>query len=437
MVEFNNKNVLVLGLQKSGKAAIRLLKTINTTIYITDEKIMEEIDGTTYIPYQDLLDFIDNIDIIVKSPGIPYDIPILVKAREKQVLIIGEIELAYHFIDKNKVIVAVTGTNGKTTTTSLITEILKASNIEAVSVGNIGYALSDAVLDEANCDVYVIELSSFQLLDTHFFKPHIGIILNLTEAHLDYHHTFNNYVNAKMNLLKQLTSDSIVIYNADNKLIRKKMKGIRCHKYAFSLYDNIYDTYVENKAIKYNGTTIIRQEEIKLPGEHNLYNVLAAITCAKVFYIENKIIKNTVANFESLPHRIQFVRKVNGVTYYNDSKSTNPESTICALNAFTEPVILLLGGYERNQDFTEIIKHQNSKIIITFGQTKERIQVLARSLNKTCFVCDDLEGALNYVQNITQYGDIVLLSPASASWDQFCDYEKRGQMFIDYVNRLH
>ncbi len=438
MIEFNHKKILVLGLKKSGKAAIRLLKTLNVEIFVSDKNIhpnQEEdiFKETIFIPYEKVIDYLHELDIIVKSPGIPYDIEILRKAKNKKIQVISEIELAYHFIDKTKVIVGITGTNGKTTTTALITQILKDSNIDAVSVGNYGYSLSDAVVDQIPCDVYVVELSSFQLLDIIYFRPHIGILLNISEAHLDYHHTFDHYVNAKTNLLKQMNHDCYLIFNRDDKLVRKKSKKVKCSKYSFSLTDTRVDTYIENDRIKYNGQSIIKKDDIKILGEHNLYNVLAAITAGKVFYIENQFIENTLKNFESLPHRIQFVKKVNGVSYYNDSKSTNVKSTICALNAFHEEVVLILGGSDRKQDFTDVLKHQNIKTIITYGETKERILSRCIALNNTCFVCQDLQEAVKLTQKIKKQDDIVLFSPASASWDQFKDYEDRGNHFIDYV----
>ncbi|QVK17061.1 UDP-N-acetylmuramoyl-L-alanine--D-glutamate ligase [Mycoplasmatota bacterium] len=439
MIEFNNKKILVLGLKKSGKGAIRLLKTLNVEIFVSDEKTQVEeefLEGTQFIPYDEVIHHLPSIDIIIKSPGIPHDIDILKKAKHKKVLIISEIELAYHFIDKSKVIVAITGTNGKTTTTALITQILLDSNIEAVSVGNIGYTLSDAIVDEVSCDVFILELSSFQLLDIIHFKPHIGVILNLAEAHLDYHHTFDHYVDAKMNLVKQMKEDCYLIYNADDKIVRKKVKKIKCSKYAFSLSEIDVETYIENDVIKYNGRSIVCKDEVKLLGKHNLYNVLAAITTAKVFYIENDIIKNTIKTFESLPHRIQFVKKINGVTYYNDSKSTNVNSTLCALNSFNQPVILILGGLDRGQDFSEIINHKNTQTIITYGQTKDKIVKSSTALNKTCYVSDDLLDIINLTQKIKNDEMIVLFSPASASWDQFQDYEERGDKFIEHVNRI-
>ncbi len=441
MIEFNNKKILVLGLKKSGRSAIRLLKTLNVEIFVSDEEISVDPEdmlfkGTKSIPYKDVIKNLTNIDLIIKSPGIPYDIEILKKAKQKKVMIISEIELAYQFLDKSKVIVGITGTNGKTTTTSLITQILIDSNIDAISVGNIGYSLCEAIADEVNADVYVIELSSFQLLDVYDFKPHIGVLLNLTEAHLDYHHTFDQYVDAKMNLFKRMTSDCYAIYNGDDKLIRKRMKKVKCNKYAFSLSEIDVETYLENNLIKYNGRTIISVDEVKLPGIHNLYNVLAATTIAKVFYIENEIIKNTIQVFESLPHRIQLIKNINGLTYYNDSKSTNSKSTICAINAFHEPLILILGGYDRNQDFSDIIAHKNVETIITYGQTKDRILASTKLYHKKCFECQELSDAVLLTQSLKKEVEIVLFSPASASWDQFTDYEERGNKFIEFVNSI-
>lgn len=440
MIEFNNKRILVLGLKKSGRAAVRLLKTLNVEIFVSDKaqdvNCDELFQNTTFIPYNDVINELGKIDIIVKSPGIKSDIEILKKARNKKILIISEIELAYHYIDKSKVIVGITGTNGKTTTTKLITEILIYSNVPAVSVGNIGYSLSDAIIDNINADVFVVELSSFQLLDIIDFRPHIGVILNLAMAHLDYHNSYGEYINAKMNLFKNMKQGDFLIYNEDDSLVKKRVKKCKCNKYAFSLKNKLVDTYIDNDQIMHNGCKVLNKNDIKLIGDHNLYNILAAVSIAKVFYIEPSNIKISIQNFENLPHRIQFVKKVNNVAYYNDSKSTNVLSTICALDAFKVPVNLILGGLDRNQDFKDIITHKNVKKLIAYGETKMRIKVQANEYNKECMLRNNLVDAVKLIQEKKQDEEIVLFSPASASWDQFTDYEERGNWFIEYVESI-
>jgi len=435
MLELNNKNVLVLGLKKTGQGAIRLLRTIKTNIYISDMKLDLQIAGTTTIVYTELKKYLDNIDIIVKSPGISQNVEIIQYARRKKIIIISEIELAYHFIDKNKVIVGITGTNGKTTTTSLITEILKKSNITSVSCGNIGNTFSDCILDYKDCDVFVLELSSFQLEDIIHFKPHICILLNLDKAHLDYHKTFHNYLRAKLKLFKNISNDTILIYNEDDKLVKKKLRKYKCQKYNYSL-ENKSDVYLHNKEIRYNGYKIINTSEIKIIGIHNLSNILAATITAKVFYIENDIINKTLKTSVGLPHRLQFVNKVYNISYYNDSKATNPKSTLSALDSFYQPIILILGGYDRKQSFQRIIRHKNVKFVIAYGQTKERIKRNADKFKKSCVVQNNLFMAFNVAKNIAIESDIVLFSPASASWDEFINYEERGEYFIKLVNRL-
>lgn len=435
MLELANKNILVLGLKKSGQGAIRLLKTIETNIFISDLNEELQIEGTIYIPYNELKRNLNSIDIIVKSPGIPYNSEILKIARRKKIIIISEIELAYHFVDNNKVIVGITGTNGKTTTTKLITEILKASNISAISCGNIGNTFSDCILDYQNCDVYVLELSSFQLENITYFKPHICIILNLDKAHLDIHKTFKNYIKAKLNILSNISKDTILIYNKDDKLLKRKIKKYHCQKYAYSLYTK-GDVYLKKDEVRYNGYKIITKDEIKLLGRHNLSNVLAASLAAKVFYIENNIIHETLQNFHGLPHRLQFVSKVNGVSYFNDSKATNPESTLKALDSFEKNIILLLGGYDRKQKFDNIINHKKVKTVIGYGETKERIKKVAEKYQKSYIIQPNLLMAFNCAKDISIEDDIVLLSPASASFDEFSNYEARGNYFIKLVENL-
>ncbi len=440
MIEFNNKRVLVLGLKKSGRAAIRLLKKLNVKIFITDiaqEKNCEELfQNTTFIPYNDVVNELGKIDIIVKSPGIKSDIEILKKAKNKKIVIISEIELAYHYIDKSKVIVGITGTNGKTTTAKLITKILIDSNILAVAVGNYGYSFSDAILDNNDADVFVVELSSFQLLDIVHFRPHIGAILNLSVAHLDYHKSYGEYINAKMNLFKNMKYGDFLIYNVDDPLIKKRIKKFKCNKYTFSLRNRLADTFIENEQIIHSGRVVLNKTDVKLIGEHNLYNILAAVSIAKVFYIEAENIKNSIKYFENLPHRIQYVRKVNNVTYYNDSKSTNVLSTICAINVFKTPVNLIIGGLDRLQNFTDIITHKNVKTIIAYGETMARIEKLAKEYNKECLVSNNLADAITLIKGREDVEEIVLFSPASASWDQFKDYEERGNQFIECVESI-
>ncbi|MDF2698907.1 MAG: murD [Haloplasmataceae bacterium] len=440
MIEFNNKRILVLGLKNSGKAAIKLLKTLNVEIFVSDElvkkqEILKEFNNITYLDYSSL--DLDNIDIIVKSPGIKYDIKILEDARKKDILIISEIELAFHIINRKTVIVGITGTNGKTTTTTLITKILKDNNIDAYSVGNIGYSLSDAVLTHPNADVFVVELSSFQLLDIHFFKPHIALLLNISPAHLDYHHTFDNYINAKLNLVKNMGNDDFIVYNMDDEIIAKRIKKLKCQKVTFSFNSSKANAFVKNNNLIYNTKVFMNKDEIQLLGNHNLYNVLAAIDVTKVFYLENDKIANSIKTFVGLPHRIQFIKTINQVTYYNDSKSTNIESTICALDAMKKPVILILGGLDRNQDFEPIMKHKNVKSIVAYGQTKEKILKAAILFNKKCVACQDLQEVITLIYNKNEPDDIVLFSPACASWDQYKDYEERGHHFIDIVNQLN
>ena len=436
MLDLKNKNVLVLGLKKSGCGAVRLLKKINTNIFISDQKEIVRIDGTKYIPYDDIKKELNLFDIIVKSPGIPDDCDIIKAAKKRKVSVISEIELAYTFIPLTKVIVGVTGTNGKTTTTSLITQILKTGNIDAVSVGNIGYTLSDAIIDDSQSDVFVVELSSFQLMDTLYFKPHISVILNIEPNHLDYHKSYKNYLEAKLKILQNITKDSILIYNADDRMIKSKVKQLKCQKYSFSLR-NKCDAYVNDDELRYDGYSIIKQGELKLLGRHNLANVLAAILTAKAFYIENEVINTALKAFTSLPHRIQLVRKVNGVSYYNDSKATNVSSTISALNAFKQPLVLILGGYDRDQDFNKVINHPNTAIIICYGQTKIRIATLAHKANKTCFLCSNLQEAVVNATKNTKTLEIVLFSPSCASWDQYDNYEVRGEHFISLVNGIN
>jgi len=437
-MEYRNKRFMILGLKKTGLSTIRFLKTINPLkIYITDQNLKIDLSDTTYIEYDEAINYLDKIDYLVKSPGIPYDIPILEKAHVLNIPIINDIEIAYHYIEKNKKIIGITGSNGKTTTTTILERLLREANIKALSVGNIGKPLLDALQEDNNeVDVYVLELSSFQLLDIHEFNADINIFLNITSAHLDYHHTFDHYLNAKLNLIKNLHSDSIIIYNLDDEILNTCLSDVNAHKYTFSLINPEANIYIDDDMIIYNKEQIMNVHDIKLLGKHNLYNIMPCIIVGKLLNVDNKVIRSAITNFVGLPHRLEHVKTINNISFYNDSKSTNVASTLSALASFNQAVILLLGGYDRGQEFEEIIKHKKTKLVIAFGATKDRIKMIAEKENKICLACESIEETVKVAYRLAKPNDIILFSPASASWDEFPDYEVRGDYFKRIVNNL-
>jgi len=437
-MDFCHKRFLVLGLKKTGISAINFLKTLNPIkIYITDKNLKLEIPDTVYIDYEEAFICLNKIDYLIKSPGIPYDIPLLEEARKKNVTIINDIELSYPFIKNDKKIIGVTGSNGKTTTTTLIERLLSEGKIKALSAGNIGKPLLEVVTTKnSEVDVYVLELSSFQLLDLYDFKADINIFLNINLAHLDYHHSFEHYLNAKLNLVKNIDADSIIIYNYDDVSLTERLKGKQGKHFTFSLSNPDATIYINDGKIIFNNEVIMNVSDIKLLGKHNLYNIMPCIIVGKIFNITNETIRKALTSISGLPHRLEYVRTINEISFYNDSKSTNPTSTLNALAAFNKPIILLLGGYDRGQDFVEVIKHPNIKHIIAFGATNERICKETENHNVPYTKCDNLEEAVIVAYQLAKPHDIVLLSPASASWDAFSDYEERGCIYKHLINNL-
>ncbi|ERJ12847.1 UDP-N-acetylmuramoyl-L-alanine--D-glutamate ligase [Haloplasma contractile] len=437
-------NVFVLGLGKSGLATLKLLQRFNVVVFATDQKeISEEIKQNfpkvIFLDYDYSKELAVYYDLIIKSPGIKHNIPHLKKALEFNVPIITEIELAYYYlrITKNhKTIIGITGTNGKTTTTSLITRILKEADFKAKSVGNIGYCFSDAVNEENADDYYVTELSSFQLMDVIDFKPNIAVLLNISKAHIDYHDNFDDYISAKANILKNLKGYDHLVYNADDEIVCSLVRSINCIKIPFSYQDEVEGAYYYYGALYYDNKKIIHEDELKLIGKHNISNALASIAVSKVLGCHDLTIRRVLTEFTGLDHRIQFIRELNDVKYYNDSKSTNISSTLSALNAMSHKTTLLLGGLDRGQNFTEIMLNPNVNQVIAFGDTKERIQKCAAMNNISCFMVDRVVDAVLKAYEISGKHEAVLLSPACASWDQYNSYQARGADFIKSVNEL-
>ena len=442
------KKVLVIGLAKSGKAAIRLLKKLNATITVN------EFQEASKIPeYQQYLDdgiemitgshpdelFERDFDFVIKNPGINYHKPFILRLKERNIPVYTEIELAYQ-VAKKQHYIGVTGTNGKTTTVTLIDKILKGQYQHVHLAGNVGMPLCDIVLDhnllEEENHYIVIEMSNFQLLDIDTFKPNVSTIINLTPDHLDYMASLDEYYASKTNIYKNTNENDSFVVNLDDSVLTKYLKQypIPCKQTTMSL-TNHADCMIRDNAIYYQDEFIISLNDIKLVGNHNLQNIMIAICIAKKCGVKNEIINQEIASFIGVEHRIEFVREINGIKIYNDSKATNTDASIIALKAFKQPVILLMGGFDKGLDLKEMSTYNNKiKRLITFGAAGKRFKDEMYVENSICV--KNLKEATLEAINHASSGDIVLLSPSTSSFDEFSGYEQRGNVFKEIVCSL-
>ena len=437
-----NKKVFILGMAKSGYEAAKLLSKDNKVL-ITDmkEQNKQHVEdlisrGVEYVitdKPEELLD--DSYDMMVKNPGILPTHKCVQKARELNIKIINEVELAYSYLPHDIKIIGITGSNGKTTTTTLVYEFLKAAKKSVCLGGNIGYPLCSLVDKIKPENILLLEISDHQLVDMYDFKCDISALHNLSETHLDLHGTYDNYKKAKKKIFNNQIESDRAILNYDDKEVMQLTSDVKVQKKYFSVKEK-KDVYIENDIIKI-GNFELNTKDIKLKGIHNYENIMAALLIIDTLDIDLECTRDVLKNFNGVEHRIEFVREINGVTYYNDSKSTNPVATITALNTFTNPTILLLGGFERNQNFNELSDYLGHvKCIICYGETKNRIKEFADKQNIKCFAFDSLKESIQKAVEISERNDTVLLSPASASWDQYDNFETRGNEFKETIWKL-
>ncbi len=442
---YKNKKILVLGMARSGYEVSKLLSKYNNEIIVTDKKDqdirhIEELDdlGVTFIKSEDPIDLLDSsFDLVIKNPGIRYDHPLILKATELGIKVENEVEVAYHFLPKDAFIIAVTGANGKTTTTTLCYEFAKQTGRKVHLGGNIGFPLSQIVEDVKSNDVVVLEISAQQLHDCYDFKPNVSILTNLVPVHIDFFGDYENYINHKLKIFMNHTDKDIAVINKGNIDSFESTKNIKSKKIYFSSSIES-DACIKDNSIYYRNEKIINLKDIRIKGMHNYENIMCAIIATKELGIANEQIKNVLNKFVGVEHRMEFVGKVNGREFYNDSKATNVKSTEIALNAFNTPVILLLGGLDRGHSFEDLSDDlTNVKNIISYGETKNRIKEFSNKYNIDCVVVDTLEEAVKCAYSISSVGDTILLSPACASWDQFDCFEDRGKKFKEVINSLN
>ena len=438
---FENKKIFILGMARSGYEAAKLLSDYNNEIIVTDgkeqkEELVSELEslGVKVIITSDQLSLLDDsFDYVIKNPGIKYDNPVVVKAKELGIKVINEVEMAYSFLDKSVNIIGVTGSNGKTTTTTLISEFMKNSFDNVYLGGNIGIPLSNFVRDIKSNSYLVLEISDHQLCDMYDFKTNVSVLTNITPTHLDFHKSYEVYQMTKKKIFNNHTSDDLAVINKDDEVSMKITDDIKSTKVYYG-HDKTNLAYYDEEGIYYDGKLVIKLDDIILKGKHNYQNIMGAIIAVKKYGVTDEVIQKVLKEFKGVEHRLEYVDTINGVTYYNDSKATNCVSTITALNSFNQPTILLLGGYDRGHSFHDLDDSmKNVKCVVCFGETKNRIEEFCNDLNIRCYKNDTLKEAMNVVKDICTPGDVVLLSPACASWDQYDKFEDRGDEFKNLV----
>ncbi|GGE66293.1 UDP-N-acetylmuramoyl-L-alanine--D-glutamate ligase [Priestia taiwanensis] len=444
--DYTNKQVLVLGLAKSGYGASTVLHELGAIVTVNDKQSLEGNElaeqlkekGITIISGHHPIEILDEgIELVVKNPGIPYSNPMLVAAAERNIPIITEVELAYRISEAP--MIGITGSNGKTTTTTLVFNMLEEAKKKPLIAGNIGTVACEVACDAKEDNVIVTELSSFQLMGAQMFQPKISILLNIFEAHLDYHGSLDEYAAAKGNVFRQQLADDFAVYNIDDERVAMLAKNSNATLVPFSTQRVVEDgAYIYEGALYFKEEKVIAIADIVLPGKHNLQNILAAICTVKLMGVDNEAIARILTTFAGVKHRTQYVTTIQGRKFYNDSKATNTLATQAALSAFAQPVILLAGGLDRGNGFDDLLPYLSGvKGMITYGQTASKLEALGSAAGiQHVQVVDTVETAVEAAYQLSADGDVILLSPACASWDQFKTFEERGDMFIQAVHKL-
>lgn len=451
-MKLEGKKVLVVGAGKSGIAASELLldKKIETVLYdgnkdLDVEKLYEKAPKLKGMPVL-LGELTDEqlraFDVAVLSPGVPTDLPVVERMRAQNVCIWGEIELAYSFAKGR--LIAITGTNGKTTTTALTGEIMKNYFKDVRVVGNIGIPYTSEAATMTDETVTVAEISSFQLETIHEFHPQISAILNITPDHLNRHHTMECYIETKESITKNQTAGDTCVLNYEDEVLRRFGETLQTKVVFFSSKRKLEKgLYLDGEDIFYaDGTTdtkVINVNELNILGKHNYENVMAAVGMSVSFGVPMDKIVEVLKRFQAVEHRIEYVTEKRGVKFYNDSKGTNPDAAIQGIRAMNRPTLLIGGGYDKQSEYDEWIESFDGKVkkLVLIGQTKEKIAECAKKHGfEDVILCDTFEEAIDTCYANAVSGDAVLLSPACASWGMFANYEERGRIFKEYVRNL-
>lgn len=447
-MEFKNKRVMVVGMAASGISAAKLLLKLGAKVYLYDAKPASSFDLTglsdkCVLRFEaDPKSVVDECDILVMSPGVPVRIPFVDYAKSENKPVIAEIELG--FLTSEADFVTISGTNGKTTTTALTGEIFKNAGKTTYVLGNIGIPICEHSYETKKGDVIVAETAALQLETIDTFHPRAAALLNVTEDHLNRFKTMEYYTACKMRMFENMTENDYAVLNKDDELASKQAVNIKNAQLVwFSRKEEVKGAYVKDGRIVFNYGGVFAEicgaDELIIPGPHNLENALAATALAMVMGIEPKVIAHTLKTFKGVEHRIEFVGTVNGVSFINDSKGTNPDATIKAINSMKAPTVLILGGYDKNNEFDTLFSQftDNIKNIVILGATKEKIKAAAdRAGYKNYALADTFEEAVLKAYELCEKGGNVLLSPACASWDMFKCFEQRGEVFKEIVSKL-
>lgn len=431
---FKNKRIIVLGYGRSGRSAVSVLVSLGADVVLTtnevlaDERVRQTMKGwgVEIVDGHHPTSLLNDAELIVKNPGIHYEIEFLQEAVKRGIPVITEVEIAGHISEAP--IIGITGTNGKTTVTHLIGEMLDRSGLTSILCGNIGYPASTAAKEADEDTILVMELSSFQLMGVMDFRPDTAVITNIYEAHLDYHGTVEAYEAAKLHLLKNMDEADKLIFNGMQKDKLEKLDHAINTEY-FSV-EGEASACIKEGMITYKSAPLVHVDDVKLMGGHNHENILAAVTAAKTHGATDEAIIETLKNFGGIPHRMEYLGMHKGASYYNDSKATNNLATSFALKTFKTPVIWIAGGLDRGQSLEELIPQMDRvRTIITFGETKDKFTRLAEKTHKEIMTAENPYDAIQLAGDISEPEDTVLFSPACASWDQYKDYEARGDHF--------
>lgn len=454
-----NKRISVIGAARSGTAAVQLLKSIGAEVFVSDKDsegnlklqistlqsagIAFEVGGHSERVY--------DCSLMVISPGVPSSAPVVIEGQKREIDVVSELELASWFCRAS--IVAVTGSNGKTTTTVLIGRMLGDAKKKHVVAGNIGTAFSSVVLALDEASIAVLEVSSFQLDFCTTFRPRVSIILNITPDHMDrYNNSMEKYSASKARIFLNQSDDDVLIYNVDDEWSQLKSQSAQCKKLPFSVKQYLTEgAFVQDDRLmtRINGKQreIIATDQISIPGVHNLYNAMAASLASQIMGVNVASIRATLRNFKGIEHRLEFVREVGGIRYVNDSKATNVDSVWWALQAYNQPIVLILGGRDKGNDYSKLFEavRKRARAIVAVGESAEKVAnafrdhvtvELVPSVGSKIPNLTSMEQAVHMAHVLARPGDIVLLSPACASFDWFHNYEERGEAFKDIVAKL-
>ena len=447
-MDFKGKKILVVGLARSGMAAIKVLKSLGAEVTLSESRKREdikEIDVLNELGVETVGQtaevFEGDYDLCVKNPGVPFRSANMKRLEERGIQIITEIELAF-IVSKPQHYIAITGTNGKTTTTTLTYEIInRAFPGKTHLCGNIGIPLCEIVMNNnlmnESGHYIALEISNFQLVNIDKFRPEVATIINLTPDHIDFMGSLDAYYKSKTEVYRNMKENDVFILNGDDPVLKEYTDKypLNCKIEKFSIENTDADSFIKDGYFYIKGEKVLSLDCVKIVGRHNLQNVIIAVSAAKALGISNEIIAEAVSGFKGVEHRIEFVRELNGIRYYNDSKGTNTDATVTALKSFDKGVILLLGGFEKGLPMDDVKRHLGCvKKVIGFGACGKRL--VDELVGKDGIVVENLVQALDEANKIAGSGDTVLLSPTTSSFDQYSGFEERGEHFKKLVNSL-